>query len=315
MNPIENTLREGELEKINAYSRRPLAAEDIYVFSVTLCDNDIDRDHERFSDDALDRLAELFIGKTGICDHDMKSDNQRARIFSTHTEYTGEKTADGREYKKLCARAYMLRSAKTEELIREIDAGIKKEVSVGCSMASRVCSVCGESRAVGCVHKPGKAYKSAAGRVICHTILGDPADAYEWSFVAVPAQRKAGVTKSYKEKKEMSTPEILKALSSGEEIILDQKERDSLRSYLAEQNGLCELGRAYLAEKRTAIIKSGIFGDQVSEATAKAVVEQMSAAQLDEFYRAAVKAKNIIKPQLKTEDALSADQNGGFMIK
>lgn len=40
------------LEKINKFTRRPLREEEIYAFPVTLCDNDIDRDNERFSDEA-----------------------------------------------------------------------------------------------------------------------------------------------------------------------------------------------------------------------------------------------------------------------
>jgi len=314
MNPNENKITAADMEKINTYSRRPLSPEEVYVFNVTLCDNDIDRDFERFSDDALDRLAELFVGKTGICDHDMKSDNQRARIFECHTEYTGEKTSDGREYKKLCARAYMLRSDKEQELIREIDAGIKKEVSVGCNMSTRICSVCGESRAVGCLHRPGKTYKTEKGKALCHTILSDPADAYEWSFVAVPAQRKAGVTKSYKEQKNMTANEIIKALAGGDTVALTEAEADSLRKHLAEQNGLCELGRAYLAEKRAAIIKSGIFGEICAE-TVKSVVERMSAAELNEFYRAAEKKASPVRPQLVSELEAEKAQNGGFMIK
>ena len=313
MAPNDNTLKEGELEKISAYSRRPLSAEEVYVFSVTLCDNDIDRDFERFSDDALEKLAELYIGKTGICDHDMKSDNQRARVFSTKTELTGEKTQDGRAYKKLTARAYMLKTEKNRDLIAEIDAGIKKEVSVGCSIAEHTCSICGQSRAAGCIHKPGKVYKTAEGKMLCHTILSSPTDAYEWSFVAVPAQRRAGVTKSYKEKEKMQTTDILKALASGETVALVGAEQDSFRSYLAEQNGLCELGRAYLAEKQSAIIASGIFGD-ISEETVRAVVERMSAKQLDEFYKAAAKKTETVKPQLRAEENASS-QNGGFMIK
>ncbi|MFR6411127.1 MAG: hypothetical protein ACLUNX_03185 [Angelakisella sp.] len=35
-----------------------------------LCDNDLDRDHECFTDAALEKLAVLFRGKTGIFDHD-----------------------------------------------------------------------------------------------------------------------------------------------------------------------------------------------------------------------------------------------------
>ena len=38
-----------ELELINTWSKKPLTAQEVYVFSVRLCDNDIDRDGERFA--------------------------------------------------------------------------------------------------------------------------------------------------------------------------------------------------------------------------------------------------------------------------
>ena len=38
-----------DLELIGRYTRRTLAAEEVYTFPVILCDNDIDRDGERFS--------------------------------------------------------------------------------------------------------------------------------------------------------------------------------------------------------------------------------------------------------------------------
>ena len=40
---------EEELKLINGYTRRKLSANEVYVFSVVLCDNDIDRDGERFT--------------------------------------------------------------------------------------------------------------------------------------------------------------------------------------------------------------------------------------------------------------------------
>ena len=45
-----------------------------------------------------------------------------------------------------------------------------------------------------CGHRRGQTYD---GR-LCFFNLEEPADAYEWSFVAVPAQRKAGVVKAMK---------------------------------------------------------------------------------------------------------------------
>ena len=38
---------EAELEAIARYSRRRLTAEEVYTFPLVLCDNDLDRDHER----------------------------------------------------------------------------------------------------------------------------------------------------------------------------------------------------------------------------------------------------------------------------
>ena len=84
----------------------------------------------------------------------------------------------------------MLRTEKNAELIREIEGGIKKEVSVGCSVANTVCSVCGLPYG-SCEHRKGMVYDGKA----CIAVLCDPVDAYEFSFVAVPAQKEAGVMK------------------------------------------------------------------------------------------------------------------------
>lgn len=197
-------MEKSTLEKINRFTRREFTEDEVYTFSVILCDNDIDRDYERFSDDALEQLAEKFIGRTGIFDHNPKSSNQTARIFDTQV-ITDEsrKTAYNAPYRYLKAQAYMVRTDSNAELIREIDGGIKKEVSISCSAAKRTCSVCGADITNGrCSHAKGKTYN---GRV-CHTILSNITDSYEWSFVAVPAQVNAGVTKHYSENGKFSTP-------------------------------------------------------------------------------------------------------------
>lgn len=181
------------LEKINRFTRRPFTEEEIYAFPVVLCDNDIDRDYERFSDSALETLAESFIGKTGISDHNPAVSNQNARIFDTEIITDNTRfTKNGEPYKYLKAYAYMVRTGENADMISEIEGGIKKEVSISCSAASRKCSICGMDKAVsGCAHVKGKIYNNK----MCHIILDDITDSYEWSFVAVPAQVNAGVTK------------------------------------------------------------------------------------------------------------------------
>ena len=172
-----------QLDAINAQAKAKLRAEQVYVFSLRLCDDRIDRDGERFDTAALPALAKLFIGKTGIVDHKWSSENQVARIFAT--EVVKE---DGVSYIK--AWAYIRRGGNADEVIADIEAGIKKEVSVGCAMGRAVCSVCG-SEYGSCGHRKGEYYDGQ----LCCAILKEPMDAYEFSFVAVPAQPAAGVLK------------------------------------------------------------------------------------------------------------------------
>ncbi|WP_294483680.1 hypothetical protein [uncultured Ruminococcus sp.] len=202
-------ITEEVMEKINGYAVGELKSEQVYCFSVLLCDNDVDRDYERFSDEALYRLAVMFRGRTGIFDHDHRSRGQTARIYDTEVRsYPDRKTMDGRDYRALMGFAYMVRTEDNKSLIAEIEGGIKKEVSVGCSVAKRICSVCGADGAKGgCNHIKGRSY----GGKLCYVELDEPLDAYEWSFVAVPAQRAAGVTKVYGEREVNAEIEKLRA--------------------------------------------------------------------------------------------------------
>ena len=72
-----------QLAAINSQAKSEMQADQVYVFSLRLCDDQVDRDGERFDTAALPVLAKLFIGKTGIVDHKWSSDNQIARIFQT----------------------------------------------------------------------------------------------------------------------------------------------------------------------------------------------------------------------------------------
>jgi hypothetical protein len=154
---MENTEK---LKLLNQFTRRELTEEEVYIFDVILCDNEIDRDFEKFSLSALKTLQELFIGKTGIFDHDAKSSGQTARIFHTElAEDSERKTSTGENYVCLKGCAYMVRTSANENLIKEIEGGIKKEVSISCSASVQKCSVCGANkRTKNCPHTKGKEY-------------------------------------------------------------------------------------------------------------------------------------------------------------
>lgn len=185
-----------ELELINNYTVKPLSADEVYTFGIVLCDNEIDRDFERFDILALEKNAAL---------------------------------------------------------IEEIDAGIKKETSVGCSVGRSVCSICGkDGRTDPCAHIKGREY----GGKLCHRILCDPTDAYEWSFVAVPAQPAAGVTKSYRADEQ--TVKTVKRLSCANEgVTLTKAEAAGLYGYIDELEQLAREGKEYREELICDVIRMG----------------------------------------------------------
>lgn len=192
---------EKDIALINQYAHKELTPEDVFCFPVNLCDNDVDRDTERFTEASLEKLAQLFIGKSGILDHDWSAEKQVARLYRCEIEQTGEKNSLGEPLIVLRGSAYMLRNDATKPLIEAIEGGIVKEVSVGCSMGDCACSICGKglefdfrtwTEQCESGHIKGETYDGK----LCFGELSEPKDAYEFSFVAVPAQKKAGVTKS-----------------------------------------------------------------------------------------------------------------------
>lgn len=191
-----------ELRAINKFALTPLSDTEVFSFKLVMCDNEVDRDFECFSLKALQQLKKLFVGKTLIKDHSPSADNQVARIYDTELVKNGNMTTKtGEPYTQLIAKAYMVKTASNESLITEIKAGIKKEVSVCCSVKSAVCSICGTDNRKGyCNHFRGREYDKSGKKSVCTFTLDDILDAYEVSLVAIPAQRNAGACKSYGEK-------------------------------------------------------------------------------------------------------------------
>ena len=94
-----------------------------------------------------------------------------------------------------------------------------------------VCSIGGKDmKTHSCQHIKGRKYKGK----LCYGILENPTDAYEWSFVAVPAQRNAGVTKAFSitESENISTQDIIKSVSQG--FAVSQAESQALSRYISE---------------------------------------------------------------------------------
>lgn len=188
-------LNADELALINQHTLRELAADEVFAFKITACDNEIDRDGEAFTLTTLQGLAQMYVGKTVLDDkHSWRAENQCARTYSAKViKDAGKVTSYGEPCARLEVRSYIPRLESTKELIQLIETGIRKEVSVGCAVRKNTCSICGLpywSRE--CEHRIGQLYNNNAK---CFIKLEEAAAAYEISFVAVPAQAAAGVTK------------------------------------------------------------------------------------------------------------------------
>ena len=299
-----------ELELINAYTRKPLKAEEVFVFSVVLCDNDVDRDCERFTVESLFALEKLFVGKTGIFDHDPSAKNQTARIFSCATEsIPSRKTATGDDYFRLKARAYMPVTDDNRALREAIDSGIVKEVSIGCAVRHTLCSICGKELAA-CTHQKGERY---GGRLCCGELC-EPIDAYEWSFVAVPAQREAGVTKAALGKEE-TMDNILKKLENRESFTLSMGDCEKLLGYIAELKNSAKDGVYFRDSLTSEVLRlSAAVQPDISRDTMESIAKTMSVAQLKEFKDAFEKQKAKAyspKPQLSPNKSKTKTESFG----
>ncbi len=280
-----------QMEAINAQAHSTLTPEQVYVFSVRLCDDQLDRDLEKFDTGALPGLAKLFVGKTGIVDHHWSSDRQVARIFAT--EVVQQELASF-----IKAWAYIRRGGEADEVIADIEAGIKKEVSVGCSMARRICSVCGQEYG-SCGHRKGQYYDG----ILCCAILQEPVDAYEFSFVAVPAQPEAGV---------------IKGIGSRNGDLKGLAEKFGAQAEYRALHQQAQMGKRYEKQLRDGVVRLGLCLDLgMEEPLLRKMAEAMTGEDLEAMQLALEKKMQLLtplQPQLPGLRKSESTVEAGFLI-
>ena len=152
-------------------------------------------------------------------------------------------------------------------------------------MARSVCSICGAENGA-CGHVRGETYD---GR-LCFTELREPQDAYEWSFVAVPAQRNAGVLKRFEQ-------------SGGGSAVLEKQ---------------AALGRKYLTELRREVTRLAMLtdGDLDGQVFAKAMdrLEEPELVELKKAYEVRAAKKFPSAPQLRRKDAAERSDETVFLV-
>lgn len=202
VSPLEVT--DADLKKINKYTLSPVSAEDVFIFKATIADNEQDdRNYMPFNLKALQDLKKLYPGKTMLMDHFRSAKSQIARVYDTELVQDANKQTElGELHTELSAKIYMIKTDSNKDLIAEIVGGIKKEVSTSTVPEKMVCNICGvDNMKDYCRHWPGREYDVAdatgkSSKRRCKMLLHGAKEAYELSFVAVPAQPRAGTHKS-----------------------------------------------------------------------------------------------------------------------
>lgn len=170
------TVDEETLAAVNRFALRPLKAEDFVVFTLDLCNNQVDKHHSRFPEGELERINALVPGRPLMERHDLRGSLPRGTFFRSriHRE-------DG--VVSVRPEVYVLRTAENEDFIRNIEGGVYRETSIGFAFRLPECSVCGcDVRS--CDHVPGRYYDDT----LCHFVMRDVVEVIEGSVVSSGSQ-------------------------------------------------------------------------------------------------------------------------------
>ena len=176
-----------DLDIINKMGNIDIKRDEILCFTLRSADIAVDRSYEHFTDGALQRMAEMSVGKSFLMDHNWSTDSHIGKIYAA-------KAVDG----ALMQKVYVANEDYNRKTIKNILLGIYDKVSVGfgVDLGSMMCDSCGNKSFYdeACMHNVGCTDEKGGMTTIT---IKDISDYYEVSLVPVPAQRDAGISRSY----------------------------------------------------------------------------------------------------------------------
>ena len=201
--PVEK-IPERDLEMINRQSQTKLGPEDVNVRSMWLCsDRFVESDGLRFSHSALENIANQTPGISAMVGHNRTGlpigRFYHAEIQTRGEEFPNEITGQPAEWVR--AWFYWLRDTEgAEDLLKRIDGGIYRDVSISWRWKTASCSICGEEWDgwwfYPCEHVPGERYpiKREDGSVeqrLCYFEISEVTRVLEGSLVYAGADQGA----------------------------------------------------------------------------------------------------------------------------
>lgn len=171
-----DAISDDTMTAINRFSLKPLTAEDVAVFTMELCNNQIDAHNSRFPDEELARIAPLTIGRPFMELHDTRGRLPRGLFFRATVKGDSD-------VKSVCPDVYVLRTEENAHLIKNIEGGVWRETSIGFEFTTPECSICAKDLRE-CEHIPGRDYEAGT----CHYIMRDVTKVIEGSLVPAGSQ-------------------------------------------------------------------------------------------------------------------------------
>lgn len=164
------------MEAVNRFALRPLTAEEVALFTLDLCNNQVDRHYSRFPEEELERVNTLTPGRPLMERHDLAGSLPRGTFFRSQLHREGERVSVRPE-------VYVLRAPGNQDFILNIEGGVYRETSIGFSFRRPECSVCGKDLRA-CAHIPGRSY----GDKVCHFVMREVLEVIEGSVVPAGSQ-------------------------------------------------------------------------------------------------------------------------------
>lgn len=227
MKDNSNQTHDKELELINKHSSLtlPLTRDNVYTFTFKLCDNEIDKNGECFSEETLREIAKMSVGKRGYIREFPESIPHKCMPIIYDWQLVTDsvkKTSYGVPYCLIIASAFIFKCKETEGFIVSLKSHNAREVSLGVGIVTRECSICGQdTRAGSCRHKAGKTYNG----VLCYHSLKDVNEFYEWQ-IAIKEIETKDVKRDENKEQTCCNPvkELLYKCSSCGYILRNQKD-------------------------------------------------------------------------------------------
>lgn len=200
-----------EFEFIRPMVSADTIAEQLYIFSIKMCNSEIDSDFDKLTPAFLTQFAE-YINSSPIPlikDHCWIAENQIGRVYRAEVLSEGLDSI-GEPYTYVLGYAYV---AANSEIVARLKLGLLSEVSVGFDGKGYTCSSCGAdvlSHDSQCPN--GHIFGSTIEGVTVYRNVGECTSALECSFVPVPAQDGAEVQSKSKEVKKVKRSEFFKKL-------------------------------------------------------------------------------------------------------